>query len=245
MSADIDPADPASAASVATIELLQRHSLSTLVLGELQRKIISGELHAGAKLNEADIAVRMRVSRGPVREAFRALEQSGLVRTEKNRGVFVRELSLSEADDIYEVRAALEGLIGRLAARRIDDDALRRLRGALARMRAASRERDAATFLAQNIAFHDVLAVAAGNRALLLQYRRVVDELKLFRHASLSINAKNMVASSRDHAAIFDAVAAGDEALASQRQFDHVLDSRERLHAALGRRGAAALKAAH
>jgi DNA-binding GntR family transcriptional regulator len=108
--------------------MMRSHSLTTLVLGELRRQIVGGELAGGAKLNEADIAARLRVSRGPVREAFRALEQSGLVRTEKNRGVFVRQLSLREADEIYELRAALDALIGRLAAQRIRPDQLQRLR---------------------------------------------------------------------------------------------------------------------
>jgi DNA-binding GntR family transcriptional regulator len=105
-----------AATAPAAIEMLQQKSLTPLVLGELRQQIVRGELAGGSKLNEADIAARLRVSRGPVREAFRALEQSGLVRTEKNRGVFVRQLSLQEADDIYEVRAALDALIGRLTA---------------------------------------------------------------------------------------------------------------------------------
>src|SRR5262245_43228518 len=92
----------------AAIELLQSHSLTTLVQHELERRSLAGELAPGDKLNEADIAGALNVSRGPVREAFRALEQAGLVRTEKNRGVFVRQVSIREADEIYEVRAGLD-----------------------------------------------------------------------------------------------------------------------------------------
>ncbi len=121
------PAPPAANAHGATIALLQQHSLTTLVQRELQRQIVGGALAAGSKLNEADIAAQLRVSRGPVREAFRALEQSGLVRTEKNRGVYVRQLSMAEADEIYEVRAALDGMIGRLAAQRIQPAQLQQL----------------------------------------------------------------------------------------------------------------------
>ncbi len=102
--------------ATATIEMLRENSLATLAQRELERQIISGEIAVGTKLNEADIAGSLGVSRGPVREAFRALDQAGLVRVEKNRGVFVRQVSLAEANEIYEVRAALEGLIGRLAA---------------------------------------------------------------------------------------------------------------------------------
>src|SRR5207342_486750 len=119
---------PEPSAHGAAIELLQSHSLTTLVQQELERQIVDGQLAAGTKLNEADIAAELRVSRGPVREAFRALDQSGLVRTEKNRGVFVRQVSLEEAYEIYEVRAALDGLIGRLAAKRIQPAQLQRLR---------------------------------------------------------------------------------------------------------------------
>ena len=56
------------------------------------------------------------MSRGPVREAFRALEGSGLVRLEKNRGVFVRQISVEEADEIYELRAVLDEFVGRRVA---------------------------------------------------------------------------------------------------------------------------------
>ena len=75
------------------LRVLREHSLTTLVRREIERQIVSGEVAAGAKLNEVDLSGELGVSRGPVREAFRALEQAGLVRTEKNRGVFVREVA--------------------------------------------------------------------------------------------------------------------------------------------------------
>ncbi len=77
--------------------------------------ILAGDLAAGGKLNEAGVADSLGVSRGPVREAFRALEESGLVRLEKNRGVFVRQISVDEADEIYEVRAVARRMVGRRA----------------------------------------------------------------------------------------------------------------------------------
>jgi phosphonate utilization transcriptional regulator len=237
-------AQPQSAALCgAAIELLQNHSLTTLVLRELQRQIVAGELGAGAKLNEADIAAQLRVSRGPVREAFRALEQSGLVRTEKNRGVFVRQLSLHEADEIYEVRAALDGLIGRLAAQRIRAAGLQRLRDIVKRMHQAGRTRDVDAYFPLNLEFHELLAQAAGNAALLDNYRRVVNELNLFRRETLARNAGHIPVSTKDHEAIVNAVAKGDAAQAERLLFEHVIDSRERLHAALRQPRAPAAKA--
>ena len=217
----------------AAIDLLREHSLTTLVQRELERQIVSGELEAGAKLNEAGIAEELRVSRGPVREAFRALDQSGLVRTEKNRGVFVRQVTLEEAYEIYEVRAALDGLIGRLAAKRIQPAQLQRLREIVKRMHAASRALDAEAYFPLNIEFHEVLGEAAGNQALLANYQRIVNELNLYRREVISRSAESIPASTKDHEGIVNAVAQGDEALAGRLLFEHVLNGRERLHRVL------------
>jgi DNA-binding transcriptional regulator YhcF (GntR family) len=110
------PAPPPEAAAAprprpaagGAIALVQSSSLPMLVQKELERLILAAELPAGSKLNEAAIAARLGVSRGPVREAFRALQESGLVRLEKNRGVFVRQIPVEEADEIYELRAVLD-----------------------------------------------------------------------------------------------------------------------------------------
>lgn len=223
-----------------TIELLQQHSLTTLVQREVERRILEGELAPGTKLNEADLAGELRVSRGPVREAFRALEQSGLVRTEKNRGVFVRQVSLDEANEIYEVRAALEGMVGRLAAKRIHPTQLEALRAVVKRMHAVGRARDVAAYYPLNVRFHELLLEAAGNRALAANYRRVVNELDLYRRETLARSAENIPISTRDHEAIVNAVSRGDEKLAERLLFEHVINSRERLHRALANPPAAA-----
>ena len=84
--------------------------------GALELYKHAGDLPAGSKLNEAAIADLLGVSRGPVREAVRALEESGLVRLEKNRGVFVRQIGVEEADEIYELRSVLDEFVGRRVA---------------------------------------------------------------------------------------------------------------------------------
>lgn len=216
------------------IELLQGHSLATLAQQELERRIISGEIPSGTKLNEVDVAGALGVSRGPVREAFRALSQAGLVRVEKNRGVFVRQVSLEEASEIYEVRAALEGLIGKLAARRISIDEIEQLRAVVKRMHQVQKTRRAEDYFALNVEFHDLLARAARNNALLANYRGVVNQLDLYRRATISRSVENIPLSTREHEAIIEAVAARDEARAEALLTEHVLVSRARLHATLG-----------
>lgn len=233
------PAVPASRSAEASLalELLREQSLATIAQGELERRIISGEIAAGSKLNEVDVAATLGVSRGPVREAFRALEQAGLVRMEKNRGVFVRQVSLDEANEFYEVRAALEGLIGRLAARRISIDEIEQLRGVVKRMHLVQKTLSAEEYFVLNVEFHDRLARAARNNALLANYRGVVNQLDLYRRATISRSVGNIPLSTQEHEAIVEAVAARDERRAEALLTEHVLVSRSRLHASLGSRG--------
>ena len=108
-----------------SVRLLKSESLTMLVQRELERMILAGEIPVGAKLNEVALATGLGVSRGPVRESFRALEETGLVRIEKSRGVYVRELSVAEADDIYEIRATFDQMAGRKLARTITRRAAR------------------------------------------------------------------------------------------------------------------------
>lgn len=223
------PTDASSA-----IEMLREHSLATLAQQELERRIVSGEIAAGAKLNEVEVAAALGVSRGPVREAFSALSQAGLVRVEKNRGVFVRQVSLEEASEFYEVRAALEGLIGRLAARRIAIDEIEQLRSVVRRMHATQKTRRADEYFALNVEFHDVLARAARNNALYAHYRGVVNQLDLYRRATISHSRDNIPLSTQEHEAIVDAIAARDEQRAEALLTEHVLVSRARLREALG-----------
>jgi len=111
-----------------TIALLQTSSLTTVVQQEIERAILVGEYEPGCKLIEAALAEKMGVSRGPVREAFRMLEEAGLVRNEKNRGVFVRDIPIEEAIEIFDLRAAMDELVGRQLARNISPAQLKEIR---------------------------------------------------------------------------------------------------------------------
>jgi DNA-binding GntR family transcriptional regulator len=156
------------------------------------------------------------------------------VRVEKNRGVFVRQVSLEEANEFYEVRAALEGLIGKLAARRIAADEVEQLRSVVKRMQQVQRTRRAEAYFALNVEFHDVLARAARNNALYANYRGVINQLDLYRRATISRSVENIPLSTQEHEAIVEAVAARNEARAEALLTRHVMVSRERLHVALG-----------
>jgi len=212
-----------------TIALLQSNSLPTLVQRELERRILAGEFPAGGKLNEAAIADLLGVSRGPVREAFRALEESGLVRLEKNRGVFVRQIAVEEADEIYELRAMLDEHAGRRVAQSIAAADLRALRALVDRMDRAVARDDIDAYHATNLEFHDMLVALTGNRKLLATYRRLVNELNLYRRATLS-RAGALPVSVREHHDILDRIAARDAAGAGAALYEHALRSRRHMH---------------
>jgi len=213
----------------ASISMLQTHSLPTLVQREIERLILEGGLAPGAKLNEAALADQLGVSRGPVREAFRALEESGLVRLEKNRGVYVRQIAVEEADEIYELRALLDAFVGRRVALVADAESLRELRALVARMERASSRNDVDAFLEANLAFHDRLVELAGNGKLLSTYRRLVNELRLFRRTSLAQGGA-LPTSAREHRQIVEHIAARDAEGAARALHDHVTASRARMH---------------
>ena len=214
-------------------ELLRSHSLATLVQRELERRILSGELEPGRKLNEEDIAVLFDVSRGPVREAFRSLESAGLLRVEKNRGVFVRQVSVAEADEIYEVRAGIDELIGRLLAARITPAQVTELRQILRKMQSSARAQDVAAYYPLNVRFHEMLAEFTGNGALVATYKRLVNALHLYRRETLERGRDSFPISTREHAEIVDAIAEGNADRAGKLLYQHAMESRDRLHAAL------------
>lgn len=212
------------------ISLLRNQSLATIVQLEIERLILSGEFASNEKLGEDSIAKRLNVSRGPVREAFRALSQEGLVRIEKNRGVTVRQVSVEEAYEIYELRAGLDEMIGRLAAKRITEDQVNQLKSLVTEMEQAAQKRNVDIYYPLNFKFHDLLASFTGNRTLQNTYRRIVKELHLFRRQTLALSQDSFPISVREHAEIVDALSQHDGATASRLLFEHVTESQERLH---------------
>jgi len=210
-----------------TIALLQSSSLASVVQSELERMILGGELVPGDKLTETALAARLGVSRGPLREAFRMLEEAGLVRTEKNRGVTVRDLPVAEAIEIFDLRATMDEWVGRRLAESIAPAALKEIRNLVDRMELAVKARDAAAYHRLNLAFHDRLVELAGNGKLTSIYRKLVKELSLFRRMNLEAGGL-MPTSVSEHRQIVRAIASGDAEAAGRAMFEHVMRSKER-----------------
>src|SRR5258705_10039579 len=167
------------AAAPTALQLVQSNSLPALVQVEIEQLILCGDLAIGQRINESELAARFGTSRGPIREALRALEESRLVRSEKNRGVFVREISVAEADEIYDVREALDQLIGQRVAERATPEQLRDLEAVLAEMDGATGRRDIKSHQLIHLKFHDMPVDFSGNSPLAQTYRLVTKRLLL------------------------------------------------------------------
>ncbi len=207
--------------------------LAATIVEELKRLIEAGEVQPGERLNEATLAVRMGTSRGPIREAIRVLSGMGLVTPVANRGVFVRQVSVAEMLEIYEMRALIFGF----AAERATDyltPARRKAMGALlAQMETAAQAGKGSAYYELNLRFHATLLEFSNNRRAAEAYDECVKELHLFRRPQFNYAAK-MSRSNIEHRAIFEAMAAGRGAEARRKAEQHVLQGRQRLLESLG-----------
>ncbi len=207
---------------------LRGTSLTSVLQQEIERMVISGELRPGERINEQQLAARFGVSRGPIREAVRGLEGAGLARAVTNRGVFVRQLSVTEVRELYDIRAALFGLAGRLMAERATQVEIEALERMLVAMEQAAEERDFESYYPLNLAFHGMIVDGSGNATLAGQYRAFVKALNLFRARSL-VQGGGLAVSNREHREMVAAIAARDPTWALETHWRHVASAKDRL----------------
>jgi DNA-binding GntR family transcriptional regulator len=193
----------------------------------LEDDIVNGRLKPGARLDEGGLAERFRVSRTPIREALQQLAATGLVQTLPKRGTFVAEIGIPELIEMFEVMAELEGMCGRLAARRISKTECDGLLASLQACRDAAAEGDADAYYYENERFHNAIYWASHNQFLAQTTRQLHLRLKPYRR--LQLRVRNRVAASvQEHAAIVDAIIAGDPEQAQKALQEHVLIQGER-----------------
>lgn len=211
------------------LQVLQTKSLPKAVQDEIERLIVNGTFKVGQKLVEADLAQRLGVSRGPVREAFRGLEEMGLLRLSRNRGVFVREINLDEAFELFEVRAGLDGLAGQMLALRATDEQIEELRKIVKRLESLNGEDDLDAYFQENIHFHDRIVEMTQNRKFAEINKRLMKETRLLRRSGVQGGGREI--SNIEHRQIVDAIASRDPELAAHVMSSHVLNGWERYRA--------------
>jgi DNA-binding GntR family transcriptional regulator len=205
-----------------------RAPLTDIVRDEIIRLIENGTLAPGVWINEADLATRLGVSRAPIREACRGLEQSGLLNFVVNRGAFVREIDRSEAAELYDLRSALFALAGRELAPVISEKQLQILAKLLDDMDVAAADGDLDVYYPLNLLFHQTLLEFTGNRRLLQTYQSIIRELHLFRRKAL-VTRERMSDSNAEHRAIYAALRAKNPVAAASLMEAHVLNAKRRI----------------
>jgi len=154
--------------STPPLNVINRPRLVDDVVRVLREKIIRGELPAGTQLLQIDLANQLGISRTPLREAFRILENDGYLRTSNNnRTVEVVTFTAAEMRDMYEIREVIDGLAARLAATRgLSAEAERAARRQLAEMASTSKPHDPLRRIEAHAAFHSLFLEQSGNGRL-------------------------------------------------------------------------------
>jgi DNA-binding GntR family transcriptional regulator len=219
--------------------LESRHGhLGGAARARIEQLVLTGAIAAGERINELKLAREFDISRGPVREALRALEHAGLLLAVPNRGVFVKKVDLADALHLYDVRAGLARVTGRLAAQRASRAQAAKLRATFTHMERAARARDTAAFYSSNLDFHSQLIEFAANPRLTAMSEAVRNELQLYLRDAV-VGPAQLKISQAEHRAILEAVVEGDAEAAGAAFEAHILAGKQRMLEYLGSRGGA------
>lgn len=191
----------------------------------IREKILSGEFAPGARLTEEELADVCEVSRTPIRDALRALAAEYYVTIIPNHGTFVSKWSREDIEDIFQLRAMLEGYAARRAARRATADQLDVLRQQCNVIDVAIRRGagpDIDSFLAANRRFHQTIMDAAGSERLSMMISRLIQQPVVDRTAR-SYDEADLKRSNRHHFELLDAISAGAGEWAESVMRAHIL----------------------
>ncbi|WP_161141134.1 FCD domain-containing protein [Propylenella binzhouense] len=211
-----------------TLELPERQSLAEVIYERLEEMILAGALKPGEAINEKALSDRNGLSRAPIREACRRLEQAGLVEIIVNRGAYVKTISRRTAAELCEVRVVLAVHASRQAAAAFTKPRIAELARTMKAIEAAVREGDLASFYRLNHDFHMAIIEAAGNRRLAEIYTGINKELNLFRWRAFQ-GAPGLDDSVTAHRAIVAALEAGDTDAFVARVEEHLRAANRRL----------------
>lgn len=214
------------------------------IAARIRARIMNGELAIGNPLRQAALAAEFGVSRTPVREALRQLQNGGLIEMQPHRGAVVRVPAPWEVRQAYEVRAELEGLAARRAASRITERQLAEMREHNDVLREAARraegegaEGGSPATTAANDCFHTIVCEAADNPWLSRMIDRINESFpRNVSSLALAGDERHRQLNIRQHEAIVDALAAHDGDRAQEVMRAHVVSSGEHLTAWYERR---------
>jgi DNA-binding GntR family transcriptional regulator len=204
---------------------LTQESTPSIIADKLRQAIAHGELKPGAQLGEADLARKMGVSRGPLREGMQRLTQEGLLVAIRNRGLFVRDMTPDDVRDMYFAREAIE----RAAARKVLDGDHLAAGGELLQIVDKMAAADTPTEVSElDIAFHERLLQLARSPRLSRMHQTFITETRMCIHALDESYAKSEVRD-QEHRALANAIRSGDRELTERLLTAHMDDAIHRL----------------
>ncbi|WP_147917434.1 GntR family transcriptional regulator [Ruania zhangjianzhongii] len=206
----------------------KRQSTVEYVAEQLRGAIMAGRLEQGEQLGETELAERLDVSRGPLREAMQRLVAEGLLEAIRNRGVFVTELSTDDVEDIYRTRSAIErGALELVMAGRREETA-QALTPSITAMRSAARRDSAPGVSDADHAFHEKLVACSQSPRLIRAMRTLVVETRMCL-GELETTYPDLSTQVREHVELQDAIAAGTLEQAKSLLVAHMDDAVQRL----------------
>ncbi len=192
----------------------------------VREAIIDGRLKPGHRLKEEELARELGISRTPIREALLILRSEGLVDLTPNRGASVRAYAIDDLDDMYQLRAVLEGYAARRAAARMSEEDVERLRRSCERFERLRVEDDLLDLVKENIVFHDTI-LAAGESERLAKLVRGVIQIPLVYKSYFWYSPEQKLISQHYHRQLTIALASKDEERAELIMKEHVLEARD------------------
>lgn len=210
-----------------TLEKLKEHKpLRSEVYISLKNAILNNQFKPGVRLVEKELANQMGISRTPVREALRQLELEGLVTHVLRKGVSVVGVSINDALEIYTIRAVLEGLAARLAAKNISEKDLAELEEILSKMTEYIEKDNINKLITIHSNFHNFIAKAGKNARLYNMIISLRDYVKKYAKISYSIPGR-MQGVWEEHREIVDAIAKGDDDRAALAAKNHIVQAKQ------------------
>ncbi|HEY7144192.1 MAG TPA: GntR family transcriptional regulator [Streptosporangiaceae bacterium] len=212
---------------------VQGRVLRQEVCDELRQAILAGDFAPGTRVLEVQVANSMGVSRAPVREALRQLEQEGLIEFYPHRGAVVVGLPEDEIDVIYQLRATIEGeAITRVAANATPED-IERLEESLAQIRSVRKERDTAKIAEADLHFHRTMVELSGFKLLLRVWSSLDGLVRARTYLAMADRApgRDFLVESGvvSHAALVEAIKNGSQKQAAKAAREHVMEAADRL----------------
>lgn len=204
-------------------------SLSAEVVDRLRAALVRGAFSPGQHLNEAALAEKLGVSRGPRREAFAELEREGLLTLERHRGARVTVPSQTDIDEIYELRNALERLAVERAIRFATESDFAAMADVVERLQRAANAEDVHEVVDLDVCFHDLIYVAAHHSRLYLNWSTLRPQIATFLHARSTDTQDYLVRAEREHAQLLDALQTKSGDTAARLIDSHIRSAYDRL----------------